>query len=362
MIWRCDLTPQYLEYKQELHEAMERVLLSGRYILANEVTAFEQEFSAYTGASQTVSVANGTDALTLALQVAGVGPGDEVITSPFSAIPTVSAIVDVGATPVFVDVHADTFLMDIDQVPAAITEKTRAIMPVHIFGNAVDVCRLRELISDRVPVIEDACQAHGSAVRGRQCGTMGALGAFSFYPTKNLGAYGDGGAITTNDAKYAEQLRLRRMYGMSDKDHIIRHGINTRLDELQAAVLRVKLKYLERMNERRRQIAARYINELRSERFEHQRVSPDVTPNYHVFVSRVRSNRDELIAHLDRHQIQTNIYYMMPLYRQAAFGPAYDRLSLPNVERICQEVIALPLYPELPDSTQSHIIETINAA
>lgn len=360
MIWRCDLTPQYHAYKSEIDAAIDRVLRSGRYVLAGELAEFERRFAAWLGSREAVGVANGTDALILALEAVGAGAGDEVITTPFTAIPTVSAIVATGATPVFVDVCPDTFLMDVAQVAGAMTPRTKAILPVHIFGNAVDIEELRRVTGGRVPIIEDAAQAHGSAVRGRKCGTIGDLGAFSFYPTKNLGGYGDGGAVVTDNAEYAHFLRRRRMYGMVDKDTIDSDGINSRLDELQAAILSVKLAYLEEMNESRRRIAERYRRELRRDLFQHQAIAEDVTPNYHVFVSRLRVERDPFVRYLDEQSIQTNVYYPMPLYRQQPIARRMPGLHLPEVEKLCTEVIALPMYPEMDEELVTHIIGAIN--
>lgn len=361
MIWRCDLQAQYEAHRREIDPAIARVLRSGRYVLAEEGKSFETEFAHYLGVPHAIGLASGTDALTLAMKALGVGPGDEVITTPFTAIPTVSAIIDCGAKPVFVDVCGDTFLLDLDQVRAAITSHTKAILPVHIFGNVVDVPRLRQLIEHEIPVIEDACQAHGSSIDGVKAGTMGDCAAFSFYPTKNLGGYGDGGLVASNRADIAEQIVLLRMYGMTDYHHIVRHGRNSRLDELQAAVLRAKLPHLEAMNQRRREIAETYVRGLSPELFVPQRIPAHVVSNQHVFVCRFLGHRARFIAHCDRHQLQTNIYYLMPLHLQQANAfLGMGRGALPVVEKLCDQVIALPMYPELPPSTLERILEIIN--
>lgn len=266
-VWRCDLVPQYEAYAAEINQAITRVLASGVYILGPEVRAFEKQFAAYIGMPEAVGVANATDALTLALVGLGVGPGDEVITTPFTAIPTVSAIKDLGAKPVFVDIDPDTFLMDLALVKKAITPKTRAIMPVHIFGNVVDIDALRAICGGDIPIVEDASQAHGATVRGRKAGAFGDASVFSFYPTKNLGGYGDGGIVLTQSPALADKLRKIRMYGMIDKDTIVCDGVNSRLDELQAAILSVKLKYLDDMNAKRRHLAKRYLEKLPRSRF-----------------------------------------------------------------------------------------------
>jgi aminotransferase EvaB len=291
----------------------------------------------------------------------GIGSGDEVITTPYTAIPTVSAIVDSGATPVFVDICEDTFLMDISKVTAAITSRTKAIMPVHIFGNVLDVDALKQVCGG-IPIIEDASQAHGSTLRGKKAGSFGEMGIFSFYPTKNLGAYGDGGIVVTDDAALAEKLRKLRMYGMVDKDHIAYHGVNSRLDELQAAILRVKLPQLDLMNQQRRDIAARYENELHGGSFIFQRIPADAESNYHVFVARYLGDREALIAHLDGLGIQTNIYYLLPLHlQQATRNLGYTEGALPVAEHLCHQAIALTMYPELDSNVLDMVIQSINA-
>jgi aminotransferase EvaB len=361
MIWRCDLLPQYHAYRDEIRAAIDRVLESGRYILADEVAAFEKEFADYNGTAHCTGVANATDGLTLALMALGVGPGDEVITTPFTAIPTASAIVDAGAKPVFVDICADTFLMDLDKVAAAITPRTKAVMPVHIFGNVLDVPRLRETVPAHIPIIEDASQAHGSTLNGKRAGSFGDAGIFSFYPTKNLGGYGDGGAVVTDNAELDAKLRLLRMYGMTDKDHTVTHGVNSRLDEMQAAILRAKLPHLDAMNRRRNEIVDRYRRELDPARFIHQVIPPGVVSNYHVLVCRFRGDRAKFMAAMDAREIQTNIYYVLPMHLQKAHiagsrGPG----SLPVVEEVCGDAISLTLYPELPEETLNLVIAAAN--
>jgi dTDP-4-amino-4,6-dideoxygalactose transaminase len=361
VIWRCDLIPQYENYREEIHEAISRVLSSGRYILAKEVDAFEKEFAEYLGVRNVVGVANGTDALTLSLMALNIGQGDEVVTTPFTAIPTVSAIIDSGATPVFVDVCEDTFLIDIDKITEVLSPKTKAIVPVHVFGNVVDIPRLRKIIGPDIAIIEDACQAHGSKFQNKQCGSMGNMAAFSFYPTKNLGAYGDGGAVVTNDDEIAKKLRLLRMYGMTDYNHTVIHGINSRLDELQAAILRVKLKYLDTMNEKRYRIAKHYHEKLNPELFQNQEITSGAYSNYHVYVTKYSGNRSQLIQFLDSHQVQTNIYYLLPLHLQEANKYlGFKKGCFANVEKICERVIALTMYPELSLDVQDNVIGLIN--
>jgi dTDP-4-amino-4,6-dideoxygalactose transaminase len=362
VIWRCELVPQYRAYQAEIDAAVAEVLATGRYVLGEQGARFEEEWARYLGVAHAVGVANATDGLTLALEAVGVRPGDEVITTPFTAIPTAAAIVDAGATPVFVDVDPETFLLDVDAVAAAVTPRTRAVMPVHLFGNVVDVPRLRALLDPTIPIVEDAAQAHGSTLDGVHAGTMGTCGVFSFYPTKNLGGYGDGGAGVTNDAAIADRLRLRRCYGMVDKDHIAIAGVNSRLDELQAAILRVKLRYLDAMNAARRAIAARYETDVAAGLFTYQRIPPTVTPNFHVFTAVCRGEREPLVRHLDRRGIQTNVYYPLPLYRQEAHRELCGaQRALPRVEALCERVVALPLYPEMTAATHDEVIAALNA-
>jgi dTDP-4-amino-4,6-dideoxygalactose transaminase len=361
MIWRCDLSRQYADYKHEILDAVSRVLNSGVYTLGPELRKFEEEFASYIGVSHCVGVANATDGLTLSLMALGIGPGDEVITTPFTAIPTVSAIIDSGARPVFVDIEADTYLLDLERALAAVTPRTRAVMPVHIFGNVFDVRALREKLPAEVAVIEDAAQAHGASIGGIKAGAMGDIAVFSFYPTKNLGGYGDGGAIVTSDSTIAEKLRKLRMFGMIDKDHIDSPGINSRLDELQAAILRVKLRHLDQMNDQRRIIAGRYKSSLPAVHIKFSRVPTTVVCNYHVFVAEVPGKRDSLISYLAERGIQTNIYYPLPLSRQKALVYlGYKDGAFPVAEDLCRRVIALPMYPELPESELKCVIEGIN--
>lgn len=362
MIWRCDLVPQYNKYRDRVLALTDKICLSGRYILANEVTRFEESFADYLGVKRVVAVANGTDALTLILMAMGIGSGDEVITTPYTAIPTVSAIIDSGAKPVFVDIDPDSYLMDIDKVKNAISSRTKAIMPVHIFGNMVDVEQLQALVGN-IPVIEDACQAHGSSIRGKKAGSIGYASAFSFYPTKNLGGYGDGGAIATNDEGFADRLKKMRMYGMTDKDHIEFSGINTRLDELQAAFLSIKLPDLDEMNQARRNIAERYQKEITNKYVKMQRTPEGVLPNYHICALRYSGDRDKFIKQLEEKEIQTNIYYPVPLHLQKANRfLGYKAGDFPSVEEVCTQAVAITMYPELDKETLDFVIREINNA
>ena len=361
MIYRCDLRPQYLLYKKEIIEAILKVLNSGRYTLGEEVKFFEEEFAKYLNIQSVVGVASGTDALILTLKALNIGAGDEVITTAFTAIPTASSIIAVGAIPVFVDIDPTTYLIDIDKITNVVSSKTKAVIPVHIFGNVVDILRLKKILGKRIAIIEDACQAHGSSIRGKLAGSMGDINAFSFYPTKNVGGYGDGGAIATKKKSFEKKLKLLRMYGMTDKDHIIINGVNSRLDELQAAILRVKLKHLDATNRRRNEIAAVYRGKLRSDLLESQHVNRDVFCNYHVYSARFKRDRKKFINYLDKKGIQTNIYYPIPIYLQKANKFLnLKKGALPNTENLCKEVIALPLYPEMTNNVLEYVIDMIN--
>jgi dTDP-4-amino-4,6-dideoxygalactose transaminase len=357
MIWRCDLTAQYRELKTEVDEVITAVLQSGRYVLGPNVEAFEEEFARYLGVRHAVGVNSGTDAIMMALWILGVGPGDEVITTPFTAIPTYSAIRHVGATPVFVDIDPRTFMMDLAGVAAAMTARTKAVVPVHLFGNVVDVERLRTIVGPDVRIIEDCAQSHGASIRGRISGSFGDASAFSFYPTKNLGGYGDGGMVATNDPDLAASARSRRMYGMVSKDEFVEDGINSRLDELQAAILRVKLRHLDTMNARRRAIAALYGDLLDERWITPQQVEADVVPNYHVYAATCVGHRDALVASLEKHDsIQTNVYYPMPLTAQKGYrGRPF---ALDAAADVSGRIIALPMYPELAEP----IVRTVAAA
>ncbi len=361
MIWRCDLAPQYEAYKEEIDNAIDRVLRSGRYVLGENVAAFETEFAQYIGCDYGVGVNSGTDALMLALWCFNLQPGDEVITTPFTAIPTYSAIRHSGAKPVFVDVEPDTFLIDLEQVERAVTERTKAVVPVHLFGNVVDVLRLRRIVGPRIIILEDCAQSHGASIGGRKVGALGDIAAFSFYPTKNLGAYGDGGMVLTNNREFADLIRLRRMYGMVSKDEFVVDGVNSRLDELQAAILRVKLRHLDAMNRRRVELAAVYNAYLNASCLKPQVVVPDAEAVYHVYGAVCAGRRDELATYLEHRRIQTNVYYPMPLTKQRAVQGRYGEMpSLPVAERLSKQIIALPFYPEIAVETLEYVARQVN--
>lgn len=361
MIWRCDLVPQYQAYKNEIQEVIEKILMSGRYILGENVAAFESEFAAYIGSQYGIGVNSGTDALMLALSCFDLKPGDEVITTPFTAIPTYSAIRHVGAKPVFVDIDPHTFLMDLNQVERVLSPRTRAVVPVHLFGNAVDILQLREIVGPDIFILEDCAQSHGATVHGIKTGSLGDISAFSFYPTKNLGAYGDGGIVLTNNKDFAERARLRRMYGMINKDEFVTDGINSRLDELQAGILRVKLMHLDEMNAQRAKRAALYASLLNKDYICPQGVQDGIKSVYHVYSAVCVDKRDALVSFLEQQHIQTNIYYPMPLTHQKGFRASFESsVQLPVTEDISKRVIALPFYPEISEEIIRLVVSCID--
>lgn len=345
-----DLKAQYHAIRDELDMAMARVLERGAFILGEEVTGFEQEFAAYCGVSHTVGVGSGTDALQLALRACGIGLGDEVITASFTSVATVAAIELTGARPVLVDIDNRHFTLDPGLVSAAVTPNTRAVIPVHLYGSPAELEPILAVAQQHnLRVVEDCAQAHGAMYRGKKVGAWGQISAFSFYPTKNLGAYGDGGAVVTNDPELAERVRLLRQYGWKDRQVSTLKGLNSRLDELQAAVLRVKLKHLDDWNTRRRQLGLHYQDLLRDTGLTLPVHLKDSLPVNHLYV--VRSpQRDNLRAFLDNKGIQTLVHYPVPVHLQ----PAYASLRLPPgglpcSEAAAREALSLPLYPEMSD-------------
>lgn len=357
MISVLDLREQYRGIEWEVATAIERVLARGQFILGAEVRLFEEEFARYCDVSYAVGVGSGTMALYLALVAHGVGLGDEVITVANGSVATVVAIEMTGARPVFVDVDVSTYGMDVELVPDALTSRTKAIIPVHLYGHPVSLMPL--LARVRLPVIEDCAQAHGALYRNYPIGSWGDAGCFSFYPTKNLGAYGDGGMVVTDIEEVAGKLRALRQYGW-DADSVSRvRGVNSRLDELQAAVLRVKLGYLDAWNEARRERALMYTRGLAGTGI----ICPVqwgwAKHVYHLYVVRVQA-REALRAHLLGKGIQTAVHYPVPIHLQPAYADlGYEVGDLPITEMLADEVLTLPLYPELPLEQVQEVIECI---
>lgn len=361
MIPMVDLKTQYHNLKNEIDQAVLNAIESGQYILGPNVTAFEQEAADYLGAPHAVGVASGTDALHLALLAAGIGPGDEVITSPFTFIATAEAIRYCGATPVFVDIDSRTFNIDPALIEAAITPRTKAIIPVHLFGQPADMAAIGVICEKRsLLLIEDCAQSFGAAIGNRMTGTFGSMGCFSFFPSKNLGCYGDGGLITCATAELAEQVRALRNHGSHVRYHHHVIGYNSRLDEIQAAILRVKLKRINEFNAGRRQVAGLYSKLLK----DLTRVPFEDHKGVHVYhqYTLLCKERQEVMAKLAEKQIASAIYYPIPLHRQEVFAEAYSEIVLPLAEDISLHCLSLPIYPEMPEEYVALVAATIEEA
>jgi dTDP-4-amino-4,6-dideoxygalactose transaminase len=364
----ADPKASYLAHKEELDRVIRETMESGWYILGPKVKEFERNFAAYLGAAQCVGVANGTDAVHLALRACGVKPGDEVLTVSHTAVATVSAIDWLGARPVLVDIDPETYTIDPRKVSDTLQSKggarIRAIVAVHLYGHPADVTALMSLAREHgVALIEDCAQAHGASFDGKKVGTFGTCGAFSFYPTKNLGAFGDGGAVVTGEAATAERLRLLQQYGWRERYISIEAGYNSRLDELQAAILDCKLAWLEAGNERRREIARKYTEGLAGLPLETPVERTGCRHVYHQYTIRL-SDRDRLREHLERQGIRSAVLYPEPVHGQAGYR---DRITvgqggLDVTERTVREILCLPIYPELSDADVSRVIESIQEA
>ncbi len=342
-----DLTGQMAALMEEIEPEIRQVLTTGQFILGPRVAAFEQEAADFLGAAQAVGVASGTDALHLALRAAGVGPGDEVITSPFTFAATAEAILYTGARPVFADIEPHTLNLDPEQVAGAVTDRTRAVLPVHLFGQPVAMEAFDALAADHgLAVIEDCAQSFGAARGGRMTGAWGLAGAFSFFPSKNLGGAGDGGLVTTSDEAVADHLRRLRNHGSSRPYQHDELGFNSRLDELQAVVLRAKLRHIRAYNEGRRRVAAAYRRALSEAAVHLPAEVQEGAHVYHQFVIQT-SNRDEVREALQAADVASAIYYAVPLHRQPAFLPHAGDAHCPVADRVAHRVLALPIFPEL---------------
>ena len=360
-----DLKEQNDTLRPEIEAALARVLDTNGFILGKEVAELECELAGYCGTKYAIACASGSDALVLALMALDVGPGDEVITTPYSFFATVSAITRLGATPVFVDIEEETYNFDISQIESKITERTKAIEPVHLFGQCVDMRQLNAVAEKfGVPVVEDAAQAIGSEDRGVRAGGMSAVGCFSFYPSKNLGGMGDGGFMTTNDEELARKLLALRVHGSEERYYHKYVGLNSRLDGFQGAVLRVKLPHLDDWTERRQANAARYRQMLTDRGLTEQVRFPIERENvrhiYNQYVVAVPGVRDELRAHLTGKGIGTDIYYPVPLHLQECFAYlGYKAGDLPVAEKAARETLALPIFPELKVEQQEYVVDAI---
>jgi dTDP-4-amino-4,6-dideoxygalactose transaminase len=346
-----DLKQQYLGIKDEILAAVAGVFESTQFVLGKEVAAFEEEFASYSGARYGVAVNSGTSALHLALLSAGVGPGAEVITVPFTFVATAAAIGYTGAKPVFVDVDPETYCMDPAKIELAITPRTKAILPVHLYGQSADMDAISAVARRHgLPVIEDAAQAHGAEYRGRRCGSIGEMGCFSFYPGKNLGAYGEGGMVTTNNPELARQVRILRDWGAEKKYHHTMKGFNYRMEGVQGAILRVKLRYLEQWTEARRANAELYSLALADSGLQLPKQAPGNRHVYHVY-GVMTPQRRELMEALGAQGVQTGIHYPIPVHLQPTYADLnYQAGDFPVSERLASEELSLPMFPELTES------------
>lgn len=351
MIPLIDLKTQYLSIKEEIDKAILRVLESSQFVLGDEVAAFEEAFAAYCGARHGIAVNSGTSALHLALLAVGIGPGDEVITVPFTFVATVAAIEYTGARPVFVDIEPRSYTIDVNQIKNKITKRTKAILPVHLYGQPADMDPLLDL-ADRhgLMVIEDAAQAHGAEYKGHRVGSLGALGCFSFYPGKNLGAYGEGGMVVTNNPDLCRKIRMLRDWGQDRRYYHVLKGYNYRMEGLQGAILRVKLRHLEAWTNARRVHAARYNQQLSGLGFITPEEMDYARHVYHVYAVRI-PDRDKRHQALVSQGIQTGIHYPIPIHLQEAYRDlGYRPGDFPVSEEVAGEVLSLPVYPEISNS------------
>jgi dTDP-4-amino-4,6-dideoxygalactose transaminase len=348
MIPFLDLKKQYSSIKPEIDAAVFRILESSQFVLGEEVAGFEKNFATYCGTKHAIAVNTGTSALHLSLLAAGVGPGDEVITVPFTFVASVAAICYTGARPVFVDIDRRSFTMDPAQLEKAITPRTKAILPVHLYGQMADMDPIMEIAKRRgVVVIEDACQAHGAEYQGRRAGSIGATGCFSFYPGKNLGAYGEGGAVVTNDDAVEKKIRMLRDWGQEKRYHHVLKGFNYRMEGFQGAILKVKLRYLEAWTEARRARAREYDSLLAGAPLEAPTQLVDRRHVYHIYAVR-SADRDSLQKQLQAEGVQTGLHYPIPVHLQEAHADLGHKMGdFPESEAAAREVLSLPMFPEL---------------
>ena len=360
MIPILDLKAQYASIKDEVAVAIQGVLDSCQFTLGSEVLALEKEFAAYCSAKDAIGVNSGTSALHLALLAAGIGPGDEVITVPFTFVATAAAIHYAGATPVYVDINPNTFNMDPAKLEAAITPRTRAVIPVHLYGQPADMDLIVQIARGHgLIVIEDAAQAHGAEYRGRRVGSLGDMACFSFYPGKNLGAYGEAGMVTTDRSEYAKKIRMLRDWGAEQKYHHVLKGYNFRMEGMQGDVLRVKMRHIEKWTEARRAVARRYDQAFVGSGVEIPQPSDVSRHVYHVYAIRSPA-RSKWQQELAIRGIQTGIYYPFPVHLQPAYADArWHRGDFPHSEKAAEEVLSLPIYPELNRAQQDEVVAAV---
>ncbi len=346
-------------YREEIDSAIRKVLDRGSFILGDEVAGFENAFANYLSVGYAIGVASGTDALFLSLKEAGIGRGDEVIVPALTAAPTAVAVIMAGARPVFADVDDATLTISIESVKSLLGNSTRVVIPVHLYGNPADMeglCEFAESLG--IFLIEDACQAHGAEYGGRKVGTFGRTGCFSFYPTKNLGALGDGGMVVTRDEMRAERLRMMRDYGRRERDKFEAHGVNSRLDEIQAAVLRVRLGHLEENNRRRRELAERYREELKDTGILLQEELQGARSVNHLFVVRVK-NRDLFRRHCRERGIETDVHYPLAVCDQPAFREYSEKSDVRVARKVVKEIVTIPMFPALTDNEVEKVITAV---
>jgi len=358
MILFNDFKTEYIYLKKEIDSAIKEVLMSGRYILGKKVENFERQFAKYLGVKYCVGVGNGLEALQIALMALGIGEGDEVITTAHSAVATTLAIKAVGAKPIFVDID-EYYHLDSSKIENKITSRTKAILPVHLYGQMVDIETIHQIAKKHsLYLIEDAAQAHGAEYKGKKAGTFGDFGCFSFYPTKNLGAFGDGGAIVTNKKELYEKCKMIRNYGQKNRyEHEI-YGLNSRLDEIQAAILSVKLKHLSEFNRKRQQIAKLYFKLLKNvPQIRLPKIRNNAKHIFHLFVIEAE-RRDELIKFLEKNNIPTIVHYPIPIHKQKCF-PEFNNLKLPVLETKVQKILSLPIHPFLKEEDVIYIVKKI---
>lgn len=362
-----DLTRQYKALKADIERAICDVAESGQYILGPNVRAFESEVAEFLGVKHAIGCASGTDALLLACMALKIGEGDEVITTPFTYVATSESVIHAGATPVFADIDPDTFNFDLESVKKCITPKTKAILPVHLYGQPCDMTALKQLAKEHnLYVIEDCAQSIGSEFNGTKTGVEGDIGCFSFFPTKNLGAFGDGGLVTTNDDALAERLRMLRAHGSRERYYHEESGLNSRLDEMQAAILRIKLPHLDQWNQGRREAANRYNDLLKpyAEKVQTPVVIENCTPVFHQYTIRLKGltgeERSTVQAKLRDHGVMAMIYYPVPQYKQQSH--AFLNVSadaFPVTEKTCDEVLSLPMFPEITAEEQQYVVSAL---
>ena len=361
MLFFANPRSEYIYLKKKIDTKIKKVLKSNSYILGKEVENFEKNFSNYIGVNYSVGVSNGTDAIILALQAINIKKGDEIITTSHTAFATIAAIVDVGAIPVFIDIKENDFTIDVSKIENKITKKTKAIIAVHIYGNPVDIKAILKIKKKfKIALIEDCAQAHGAEYNKKKVGTFGDFATFSFYPTKNLSTYGDGGMVCTYNTKMYKKIKLLREYGWQRKNYSIQKGSNKRLDELHAGILDIKLAYLDKFNNKRILIAQKYLKKINSKKIILPKINSLKKHVFHLFVLRIKNNqRDHFLKYLKKRNIYAGIHYPLPNHLQKPFQK-YNKSKLTITEKISNEIVSIPNYPLMKSSEIEKIIKVIN--